>query len=599
MFVLPANWKSFADSALAGLLQTIEAMAAVVDIDAPAVEAAEGIDPAPSGLDQLEALADAKDAVTEEIAARETSATLAETRKSEALARFAEAPAEEAPVEEAPAEELAAEEAPAEEVAEEAAEELAAEEAPAAEEPVEELAVETPAAPAQTAAETARKMASRRTADETPRPAAADVHAPMVATAALSGVGVDQGTVLDLDSAAAALADRAHQVRSWHGSREFDYSIHSTFGFSEDEMLGKAEDHNYSVLRSAQDKYRDEQLAIVNDEEALVASGGSCAPLAPTYNFFSVFSPQNPLERFLPTVGAPRGGIRYINPPGLGGAGAISTHDAAASAETSEYVDKNCSRVTCPSETSVTVAAISWCVTFDNLNFRVFPEQVRDFLEQVQTQHTKAKEIYYLDRIDQLATTAVDINAATAAVYGASRSIYREMRTIAHNYRKRNNMPRDAMVDMLLPDVAEEIVAIDMTNDAALGMSVMAGPGGNMLATLATKARINLGLYYYDSAESNFPGSEHAGTAAAWRDLPSTIRSYVYAPGSVVRLDGGTLDLGLVRDSALNKTNDVEMFAEQWVEIAKVGAEVNAYDHTLVAHGGAATQASTGVLLDY
>jgi hypothetical protein len=38
-------------------------------------------------------------------------------------------------------------------------------------------------------------------------------------------------------------------------------------------------------------------------------------------------------------------------------------------------------------------------------------------------------------------------------------------------------------------------------------------------------------------------------------------------------LDGGTLDLGLVRDSTLNSTNDYKIFLETFEGVAKVGVE--------------------------
>ena len=49
---------------------------------------------------------------------------------------------------------------------------------------------------------------------------------------------------------------------------------------------------------------------------------------------------------------------------------------------------------------------------------------------------------------------------------------------------------------------------------------------------------------------------------------------FVGAPGAVVKLDGGTLDLGLVRDSVLNGTNDLQIFMEEWLGLCNRGIEL-------------------------
>jgi hypothetical protein len=609
LFALLPNWKNLSDAALRGQLSTIIETAKTIDPDAPAVAATEDSAEVPSGLDQLEALADAKELIEAELEERDATAAAEQTRRDEVMGRFADDPDddEDGEEDEEPADDPAEASTPADQelstdpaadapVAD-AADPAPAGDAPAAEaatgdapaaatEPAEQPGDDGAAAPATASASAVtRAMSASRASDETPGAGGnASVERMMRTTSQLGSADVDPGTVVDLDRMAELLTERLHNLTGWQGNREMERAFRALWQFGDGEMLTQAPNENYPILRDAQRHYQEEQ-------DVLVASGGPCAPLMPTYNFFQCFSPQRPLEAFLPTVGAPRGGIRFIDPPGLSteAGAAIDTKDSTALATTpgAGWVDKNCSRVTCPTETEVTVAAVSWCVTFDNLNFRVFPEQVRDFLEQVQTMHTRAKEIYYLDRIDDLSTAAVDIATATAPAYGAVRSLYRELLTIGHNYRKRNNMSTDAVLDILLPDVVQEILAIDMTNDASVGMSVAAGPGGNLAEVLARKARLNIGWYYYDGTDGAFPSSEHNGVGTAWQDLPTVVRSYVYAPGSIVRLDAGTLDVGPVRDSALNRTNDVELFAEQWVEIANVGCEINAYDHTLCPDGTA------------
>ena len=66
---------------------------------------------------------------------------------------------------------------------------------------------------------------------------------------------------------------------------------------------------------------------------------------------------------------------------------------------------------------------------------------------------------------------------------------------------------------------------------------------------------------------------------------------YVFAEGQVQFLDGGRLDLGVVRDFTLDATNDFELFHEQFETVAFRGFASGAiqYISTLCATG-----ASTG-----
>jgi hypothetical protein len=54
-------------------------------------------------------------------------------------------------------------------------------------------------------------------------------------------------------------------------------------------------------------------------------------------------------------------------------------------------------------------------------------------------------------------------------------------------------------------------------------------------------------------------------------DWPDEVHIFAFAEGSVLFLDGGELNLGIVRDSTLNNTNDAEFFAESFEALAHVG----------------------------
>jgi hypothetical protein len=81
-----------------------------------------------------------------------------------------------------------------------------------------------------------------------------------------------------------------------------------------------------------------------------------------------------------------------------------------------------------------------------------------------------------------------------------------------------------------------------------------------------------------------------AQAAGALVDFPTTIVWYLFAEGTFLFLDGGTLDLGIVRDSALVSTNDYRMFVETFEGVAKVGIEsIKVTTTTHIAGGVAGT----------
>lgn len=329
------------------------------------------------------------------------------------------------------------------------------------------------------------------------------------------------------------------------------------------EMGGAALSHdpieNFSVL---------ERLKDAGDPTALVASGAFCTPQTPLYQFFRLAEAQAPVEGAIPTVQAPRGGIRFIVPPDLAdAAGAVAIKDEADIDPDDEATWKPCIRVECPELDEEFVTGISQCVTFGNLNYKTFPEQVSAFLDDVGVQFTSRKEVFYLDFIDGKSTAVSGIDTG----YGAFRQHFFNLETAAVGYRKRRGMRRGAPLVILEPDWVPDVIALDMLLDPYEGVASLTGAEAKIMA----KYR-ELGLtptWYNDSATGRGQKFNTAQTAGAINRFPGVAQSYLHAPGTFVRLDGGSLDLGLVRDSSLNRTNDLQLFMEEWIGMAMLGLE--------------------------
>lgn len=348
--------------------------------------------------------------------------------------------------------------------------------------------------------------------------------------------------------------------------------------FAADEVLGSGHEENLSVIHRVTDRGR-----------ALVASGGNCAPLTPNYDVFNIAEPMSPVEAALPTIGAPRGGVRYITPPAWSEAQAgvrFTTEAEDAAGYTNQdpagtTAPKPCVHLECSPIIECQVDAVSQCVTFGNLQYRTFPEQVEVFLEHLAVAFAQAKEISYLDSI-QAGSTAVTVTPP----YGASRGSVYALALAAHSYRKRNRMPLDAVLDVLAPDTMAPYLKVDMVNDLNLGLNFLGADAVQVANELFAALNLNVTWYYdYATTYTSTRAMQAAQVAGGINPWPTLFRSYLYAPGTWVRLDGGTLDVGIVRDSTLNSQNDLQMFSEEWVQVCKVGTESVRLDMTLCADG--------------
>jgi hypothetical protein len=323
-------------------------------------------------------------------------------------------------------------------------------------------------------------------------------------------------------------------------------------------------------------------------QHALVASGECCTPQNQLYDFFRLAVPIKDVEDAITTVQAPRGGIRYIRANcTVAGSDAIGFYDCDDAAETDPLVEKPCARVSCPEIDEVLVEAISQCVIFDNLQYRTFPELFEDFMQDVAVQFTLRKQRYFLDAIDAASTHVNGIGS-----YGAARSLLYDLTVAAVGYRRRHHMPRGARLEVFMPDWSVDLVKSDLFNDGDSGLDYMNVPDSAVIEAL--RARNLDPTFYYDDPTSTTALNTLSGAQAAGdlNDFPLEVTSFLFAPGTFVKLDGGTLDLGLVRDHTLNKTNDFAMFMEEWLGFAMLGCESVRIDSVVCPSGSRAPYAS-------
>ena len=519
--------------------------------------------------------------------------------KTEAVAEVAPAAeaavAEETAIAEEPATaEFTADEAKDEEVAVEAADE-----APAAEVVTDEVATdaaveadadaeasnetqETDAQIEQKDQEAPVTAAASEEAFEAPadrRPVAQASVAPVAITAGADIPGYTAGSsVDDMKDVADLMAKRIHTLRRVNGGDGEQHIVASvTTQFPEGRTLTQDAEANWAKIQA------------VTSPEAIVASGGHVAPFETRYEIFGLGSTARPVRDSLARFQADRGGIRFVTPPVLSSYGnAVGIWTAANdSAETPGT--KASLTVTAASENAVATDAVTLQMQFGNLATRAYPELIARHNELGLIQHAREAEQNLLTKIGS-ASTAV----TTTSLIGFGRDFLVQIGRAAAAYRSRHRLEADAPLRVIIPSWVKDAMAADL----ALAM-----PGDN---TLNAYAEID---GYVAARGVNLTVSLDAGvfgaqTTGALEEFADSFDWFMFAEGTFLFLDGGTLDLGIIRDSSLVGTNDYKMFVETFEGIAKVGVESLKVTSTISINGVAAalrdtTGGATAAAIEY
>lgn len=540
--------------------------------------------------------------------ASELSTTVEPTETIEATEPAAElsAPEEVATIDAEPVAEAA--------VAEEVVTEVASEATPQAElstesteTAVEEVVAETPAEEAVVAA--AEEVATEQPTEapiaqedqEAPVTAAVNepdavIEAPAdrrpVAQASVASVAITAGAdipgytagsaITDMNEVAQAMSKRLHTLRRVNGGDGEQHIVASvTTSFPEERTLTQDAESNWNKIQN------------VVGPEALVASGGHQAPFEVKYDIFGIGSAVRPIRDSLPRFQADRGGIRYIVPPVLSDyPNAVGVWTAANdSAETPSPSAKLSLSVTAASETTVATDAVTLQLQFGNLLTRAYPELIARHNELGLIQHAREAEGQILSRLTTLSTAVT-----TTSLIGMGRDYLVQLGRAAAAYRSRHRLEADAPLRVIAPAWIKDAMAADLTI-AAPGDSTMSAYG-EIDAYIASRG-INMTWHLDDS---NMSGAQSG--SAALNEFYDTFTWYIFAEGTFLFLDGGTLDLGIIRDSTLVGTNDYKMFVETFEGVAKVGVESLKVVSTINVNGVAAalrdtTGGATAAAIEY
>jgi hypothetical protein len=433
-------------------------------------------------------------------------------------------------------------------------------------------------APVTAAADNADNLNIEVPADR--RPVAQASVAPVAITAGADIPGYTAGSPMNnMIDVASAFEKRIHALRRVNGGDGEQHIVASiATQYPEARTLTTDAESNWAKVQA------------VTGPEALVASGGHSTPFEVKYDIFGLGTTARPLRDALPKFQADRGGIRFVTPPVLSSyANAVGIWTAANdSAETPNPAAKLSLTVTAAGENTVATDAVTLQLQFGNLMTRAYPELIARHNELGLIQHAREAEGQILTRLTALSTAVT-----STSLIGVARDFLVQLGRAAANYRGRHRLEADAPLRVIAPYWIKDAMVADLA---------IAAPGDNTLNAAAeidgyiASRNINITYHIDDFTD--------AQSAAAMNEFADTFVWYMFAEGTFLFLDGGTLDLGVIRDSTLVGTNDYKMFVETFEGVAKVGVESLKVTSTISVNGVAAalrdtTGGATAAAIEY
>jgi hypothetical protein len=484
---------------------------------------------------------------------------------------------------------------------------------PAAREPV------TAAAPRRTRQATAVPRPGQRTGTPPTRtqtdsgwaPPAAQVA--LVAASGLESVGLATGSdITTTQQLGEAINAKRHALRRSVGGDGEQITVASVRTTVPDDRYLRENDPDHNTRVLADVTSRDTLVAsaaAATARGALVAAGGLCAPITQLYDVPVIGSAARPVRDALTNMGADRGGIRWRQHLSFGdfaGATGIWTLDMDEAVGTgTPPAPKPCLDVECPEPAEAYVEAVTFCMTFSNVTTRFDAEATAANIQAAQIAHARYAENRLLTQLAALSTTLTapavvsatrDILLALDRLFAAHRNFYR----LEENEAFRLVLPRwvrDALrADLLLgagfasgDDLFDAFAATDALITGwftARGVNITWHLDGRP-ATLAAAGEVGMANQFYGAWADN----------AAVPDFPAQLEALLWVEGEMIHLDAGTLDLGIVRDSALNQNNRYKQFSETFEGVAHRGVEAIRLVVDLQISGMTAGTADTRAIL--
>ncbi len=324
-----------------------------------------------------------------------------------------------------------------------------------------------------------------------------------------------------------------------------------------------APDNGAVLVRAAEEFTRR-----ARERNALVASGGVPGPPEARYDVPTFGTAARPLRDALPMVLSTRGQLTYNMAPTTedilvdttGGAiGAMtSAQDAAA-------VTKTVQEIGAPTAKTATVEANYLRLQQSNFADRFVPEFSSAWMRNAQVRYARHAEAR---RFADIAAASTHMTNAPAH-FGAWRDLKRALLGLTEELEDRLRDP-ELPITCILPEYVPALCAADLTAQA---------PGDQTFDITEDMVRARLNaldphlnvVFVYDGTQTGQRLlTTPTGQSPRTPGFDADVDLLIFPTGTWAFLDGGTLDLGIVRDSTLNQSNRFQTFFEQWECVAQL-----------------------------
>lgn len=421
------------------------------------------------------------------------------------------------------------------------------------------------------------------------------VNAPKAKLAVTAGVdipgvarGADMTSLDELVSAFQRAAKGMPTTRDGHGQERLVATVRNEYEHVVDDRTSPAQiEELLNYLR------RPEKANI----DALVAGGGWCAPSEVRYEFFNVADVDGLVD--LPTFGVSRGGVKLPVSPSI--ADAFGTNGLAPFAvaftsasdpwlwtETDDVASvtgsptKPTMRVPCPTFTDTRLECYGVTMTAGNLTDDAYPEATANTLRLLLAAWQHAQNARIISQMVALSGAAVTgIGGAGAPVY---QTVLNGLSLAVTDYKLKYAIADATVVEVVAPQWVRELIQADLAWRNSSTTDLLSVSDAQIDGYFADR---EIRIQWVNDWQVRGTGNSGFGNPTtpmtAW---PTAATFMVYAAGTFVKGNGLTLDLGVVRDSVLNKTND---FTAAWSEechlVAKAGHESRQYTLTFAVDG--------------
>lgn len=305
--------------------------------------------------------------------------------------------------------------------------------------------------------------------------------------------------------------------------------------------------------------------------EEFMTAGGWCSPSEQTYNYITDYVVDGLVQ--VAEAPAPRGGVKFTRGPQK------DTSTAAAAdfgfdqteAEAIARKVKTCETIVCPPFEEIRLDATGYCVKIPMLTQATYPELIADALQMAQVMYAHKRNGRTL--ADMVAKSkAVDATNA----FGATFTDFLEaLSQVAVSQRRKWNLGVNAVLEVVLPQVALDIFLADMSrrNNAPIDTVRKAQidahfrERGLKVQYVADWQDLSLNLGTAATATTALV----KGDAPAW---PETLKAMIYPAGTFTRFSEPVANLSAVYDAASLSINEYTgVFFEQGYALGMMGYE--------------------------